>query len=375
MEYARYGKGGPMISRLGFGLMRLPQDKEQEWGSVNYERSTEIIRASLAAGVNFFDSHHRYHLGKSETAFGKAMKGWKGHRVYIQTKTPWYNVEKEAYFKKFLYEALEKTGVESIDYLLTHALDMAAWKKRGKGFLRFTDWALGKGLIQHRGFSSHDSGENVKKFIDTGEFSAMLVSYNWMDPRQREVIGYASSKGMGVSVMNPLGGGALSTDTPQVMGLLPGAKTSAEIGMRFVLGTPGVVAAVSGMNKLEQLSENVQIACQKTTLTAKESRELQKKLGKINRQAQKFCTRCGYCMPCPAGVDIPENFGLYNRMQFFGQEGFAKVLYKRLQKHAKGNHSAESCKKCGRCLEKCPNEVPIIEQLMEVATRVGGAGK
>ena len=371
MEYARYGKGGPMISRLGFGLMRLPLVKETDWGSVDFERSVKVIRAGLESGINLVDSHHGYHKGKSESAFGKAMKGWKGHRVYVQTKTPWYREEPTGFFKEKLYEALEKTGVESIDYLLTHALDMKAWKARGKRFIRFTDWALKEGLIQHRGFSSHDSGENVKAFIDTGEFSVMLLSYNWMDDRQREVIEYGASKGMGVTVMNPLGGGALAANTKQVASLLSGAKTAAEVGMRFVLGTPGVTAAVSGMNAMSQVRENVRIASRKSALTAKQARELKAKLAKIKREADKFCTGCGYCMPCPHGVDIPGNFHLYNRMKFFGQRQFAKQRYQLLVKHKEGDRSALACKRCGRCLPKCPNKIAIIDQLVEVGEKLG----
>ena len=164
MQYAKYGKNGPMISRLGFGLMRLPVRDQSDEGTVIFRRSTRLIRAALDAGVNFFDSHHNYHSGQSEVAFGKALKGWKGPRVYLQTKAPWYLPEPISYFKRKLEEALEKLGVESIDYLLFHSMQMKTWKRRGKSFIRFTDWALKHGFIRHRGFSSHETPENVRKF-------------------------------------------------------------------------------------------------------------------------------------------------------------------------------------------------------------------
>ena len=161
MQYSRHGKDGPEISRLGFGAMRLPARKKGDWGSVNYTRSVEVIRAAMEGGVNFIDSHHNYHHGKSEIAIGKALKGWKGQRIYVQTKTPWYRPEPREYFEKLLYQALEKLGVDSIDYLLHHSMRMDAWKKRGKKFIRFTDWALRRGLIRHRGFSTRTCGTRL----------------------------------------------------------------------------------------------------------------------------------------------------------------------------------------------------------------------
>ena len=133
---------------------------------------------------------------------------------------------------------------------------MDAFEKRGKKFFALTDWAMRKGYVRHRGFSSHDTPEHVKQFIDTGEFAAMLVSYNWQNPTMAETIAYAADKGMGVSVMNPVGGGALAVNTRPVLRLLPGAKSGPEIALRYVLATPGVALALSGMNAPEQIEEN-----------------------------------------------------------------------------------------------------------------------
>jgi len=371
MQYKQYGKDGPMISRLGFGAMRLPARKQGEWHTVNFKRSTEVIRAALDAGVNFIDSHHRYHGGLSEVAIGKALKGQKWPRAIIQTKTPWYNEEPREYFEKLLVEALGKLGVDCIDYLLHHSMRMETWKKRGKAFIKFTDWAINRGLIRHRGFSSHDTPENIREFVDTGEFAVMLVSYNWMNPKVRDVIAYAADQGMGVSVMNPIGGGSLATSTPQILRLLPGAKSASETSMRYVLATPGVTCALSGMNAEEQVEENVAAAKRRLPMTAKQDWKFRERLEEIDRAAKEFCTACGYCMPCKHGVDIPGNFGLMNQVRFFGRTDYARQQYARLKNHKEGDKSAAVCKRCGSCEPKCPNSVPIINQLQEVAATLG----
>ena len=317
MQHRKYGKGGPDVSLLGFGAMRLPPRKKGDWGSVNFTKSTAIMRQAMEAGVNFFDSHHGYHHGLSEVAIGRALKGWRGQRIYIQTKTPIYQDRPLTYFKKLLEEALQKCGVDTIDYLLFHAMRMETFRKRGRLFFRLTDWALKKGHIRFRGFSSHDTPENVKAFIDTGEFSAMVLSYNWLNPTMADTIAYGADRGLGVAVMNPVGGGALAETTPEILRLLPGAKSSAEVALRYVLSTPGVSLALSGMNTADQVAENAKTAARKTMMTDRQWQTMHSRLARIKARSTQLCTLCGYCMPCPHGVDIPRNFRLLSAAACF----------------------------------------------------------
>ena len=367
MQYRKYGKNGPELSILGFGVMRLPPRRKGDWGSVNFSKSVPLLRQAMEDGVNFFDSHHGYHGGLSEEAIGRALKGWTGQRIIIQTKTPIYSGEKLDHYKKLLEQALAKLGVDTIDYLLSHSLNMETFKKRGKIFFRLTDWALNRGYIRQRGFSSHDTPENVKTFIDTGEFSVMLLSYNWLNRLMADTITYGAGRGMGVAVMNPIGGGVLSADTAQILRLLPGSKTAAEVSLRYVQATPGVTVTLSGMNTLEQLDENVRIAGRKVSMTPKQWRTMNERLEKITHKAERLCTGCGYCMPCPHGVDIPQNFRLLNQARFFGLIDVGKQAFAGMRANNDADKSALACKKCGRCLPKCPSKVPIIKQLAETA--------
>jgi predicted aldo/keto reductase-like oxidoreductase len=250
-------------------------------------------------------------------------------------------------------------------------MNIEMFKKRGSIFFKLTDWALKKGYIQHRGFSSHDTPENIKEFIDTGEFSVMLVSYNWLNPYVRDAIEYAADKGMGVSIMNPVGGGTLSADTPQIRNLLRGAKTSAEVSLRYALATPGVSLVFSGMNTPEQVTENTAIAFRKNPMTPKQWQEMNRKLKNIKAKGLRFCTGCGYCMPCPHGVDIPANFRFMNQARLFGLVESARNQFGRLRNHKDGDKSAFACKNCGRCIPKCPNNIPIIDQLVQTAEYLG----
>jgi len=367
VKYRQYGKNGPEVSVLGYGVMRLPGRRKHDWGSVNFTKSFQVMRAAMESGVNFFDSHHMYHHGLSEVAIGRALKGWKGQRIYLQTKAPFYNEEPVDYFKKLLEEALEKMGVDCIDYLLFHSMKLETFQKRHKKFVKFTDWAMKKGYILNRGFSSHDSPENVRTFIDTGDFSAMLVSYNWLNPKMADVIAYAADKGMGVSVMNPVSGGSLATNTLQILRMIRGARSAPEIALRYAMSTPGVTAAFSGMNTLGQVEENVRTASRPIIMTAKQWKYMQDRLSKFQESSQELCTTCGYCMPCPHGVHIPGNFLALIQAKLLGLERLSRMRFQRLMKNKDGDMSAMACKQCGVCLEKCPNEIQIIDQLAETA--------
>jgi len=371
MHYARYGKDGPEISRLGFGVMRLPPRRKGEWGSVNFSRAVPLMRRAMEAGVNFFDSHHNYHNGLSEVAIGRALEGWRGRPIVIQTKTPMYMVKPLSWFKKLFEQALEKCGVSQIDYLLFHSMTMETFQRRGRAFFALTEWAMKKGTLRHRGFSSHDTPEHVRAFIDTGEFSAMLVSYNWLNPQMAEVIEYAADKGMGVSVMNPVGGGVLGETTPEILRLLPGARSSAEVSLRFVLSTPGVTTALSGMSALEQVEENVRIASRRVHMTARQRKHMLARAERIRASQMQVCAACGYCMPCPHGVDIPQNLLLLARAKILGLIESGRDRFQHLRRHRDGDKSAAACRRCGRCLPKCPNRVPIMERLRETAALLG----
>ena len=194
----------------------------------------------------------------------------------------------------------------------------------------------------------------------------MLLSYNWFNPTMAETIDHGASKGMGVAVMNPLGGGSLAITVPNITRLLPGARSAPEVALRFVLATPGVCVALSGMTTTEQVDENVRVASRRSYMTRRQRRVMAERIGRLRRQFERVCTYCGYCMPCPHGVNIPQNFLLLNRAKFLGAVSYARTRFAGLRRRS-GDASALACKRCGQCLPRCPNDVPIISQLQETA--------
>ena len=373
MVYRTFGRLGYKVSQLGFGAMRLPT---REDGKVDMDKAVELLRRAVELGVNFFDSHHFYHNGESEEALGRALEGVRD-KVFIQTKTPMYREATEDERWRWLEDALRKLRTDHIDFYLMHSMTWERFQKEFEPFMKLAQKAMDQGMVRHIGFSFHDTPENLYKIIDAGPFDTMTVQYNLINRSLEEPIAYAAEKGMGVVIMGPVGGGMLAAPSEEIRKLLPGeAKSSAEVALRFVLANPNVTVALSGMSTLRQLEENVAVASQEVVLTEEDYRRIKEVLEEKRRLSELYCTACGYCMPCPNGVDIPANFRLMNLHRIYGLTEYARKQYRRLgeRKDKDGNPTpawAEVCVQCGECESKCPQKIPITKQLQEVAEVLG----
>lgn len=355
----KFGKTNYRVSRLGFGAMRLPTHPD---GKVNFDLSTPLIRYALENGINFFDSHHFYHNGQSEEAIGKVVKGIPRGKIILQTKIGMYNNYKEKECWYLLEKALKKMETDYIDFYFTHSLNIKDYLAYNSLFLKFTEKAIQQGLIKHRGFSAHDKVENVKKFILSGEFSAMLVQYNFIDQSNEELLTLAFEKGLGVEVMGPVGGGLLAVRNEKILKYAPAkVKNPAELALKFVLANPDVDIALSGMSTLQQAKENIATASSPAVLSRKDVKSIKEPFENQKKLLNLYCTGCQYCMPCPQKVNIPAIFRFYNLAEVYGFTDRAIKGYDGLKPEEK----ASMCKNCGKCEPKCPQKIPIRKKLQE----------
>ncbi|MCL2444412.1 MAG: aldo/keto reductase, partial [Treponema sp.] len=245
------------------------------------------------------------------------------------------------------------------------------WQGLKYGPLEAARKAKDQGLIKHISFSYHDSAENYKPIIDSGIFESTLVQYNMLDRSNEENIAYAKSKGLGVVVMGPVGGGRLGAPSEQIQGMLKEKITStAEMALRFVLANENIDIALSGMENINMLKENFEVASRTGHLTTEELQHVKKMMEENKNLAKLYCTGCNYCKPCPAGIDIPYLFEIMNRYRVYGLKEHAKRAYYEMMNGWSWIKStdASKCTTCGTCEEKCPQKLPIICQLAETHT-------
>jgi len=357
--------------------MRLPI-KDGKPDLIDEDKALGMVDYAVRNGVNYFDTAYVYHSavafqpGKSEGFLGKALKH-RRHEVQVATKLPTWFVESRADMDRFLDEQLKRLQTDHIDFYLVHALSGPLWAKMQKlGVTEFLDTAIARGSIRHAGFSFHDEAPQFKPIVDGYDWSFCQIQYNFVNEDVQagtRGLQYAAGKGLGVIVMEPLFGGTLANPPPAVRNLWAAAGPQAnpvDLALRWVWNQPEVSLALSGMNTLDQVRQNVAVAERAGvgTLTAAE-REL---LGRVREEYQRLapiaCTKCGYCLPCPHGVNIPLNFELYNQATVY--EGSSRLLCRNLYLSLPESQRAAACEHCGTCEDRCPQHLAVAELLERV---------
>ena len=382
MNYRTLGRTGVTVSNLGFGCMRLPLVGHDITG-IDEKQALGMVHHAIDLGINYFDTAYPYHSsspnegGASEPFLAKALRNGLRERVFIATKLPSWLVDSRNDMDHFLEAQLRRLETSTIDFYLLHSLNKRTWEKLVRlEVFDFLDRAKQSGKIRFAGFSFHDELEVFKSVVDSYEWDVCQIMYNYFDEHfqaGREGLQYAARKDLGVVVMEPLRGGALVHGLPdQARNILkesvPG-RTEVEWALRWLWKQPEVSMVLSGMSEMVQLKENLTIAEKLSDFrwTSGESDAIDQVNRIIKRLQRVSCTSCGYCMPCPQGVDIPRNFMLSNDFHMLSDKG-AKVRYYRLLGETE---RASNCIQCGECLDKCPQEIPIPEEMEYLAEIFG----
>ena len=370
MIYKEFGNTGKKVSTLGFGAMRLPMQGEGDKREINDELAVPLMQRAFDLGVNYIDTAPYYCDKLSEVSVGKALKGYRD-KVYVSTKNPIENNSPDDWMKR-LETSLEKLDTDYIDFYHFWGIKLEnfkIWQSLEDGPLQAAERAKAQGLIKHISFSYHDSPENLRPIIDSGVFETILIQYNLLDRSNEENIAYAKQKGLGIVVMGPVGGGRLGAPSDVIQNLLKEKPAStAEMAMRFVFANPNVDISLSGMSNLAQLEENAIIAQKGGMLTDDELQQVKSMMEENKKLAQLYCTTCDYCKPCPQEINIPLLFTTMNNYKVYDVKDHAKATYAEIlggkNPWLKSAHP-QTCTECGECEEKCPQNLPIIQQLKE----------
>jgi predicted aldo/keto reductase-like oxidoreductase len=385
MQYVDFGKTGVKVSRLGMGCMRLPSHEENGKTVFDEEESIALIHRAMELGVNYFDTAPYYCDKLSEVFLGKALAlGGRRDKVWVSTKNPIENDSGDDYEKR-LENSLKNLQTDHIDFYHFWGISLNAFLTKVKAkdgpFARakkFKD----QGIIRHISFSFHDreagsqESEKLIEILKNGEgvLESVLCQYNLLDRDKEPGIALAHEMGLGTVIMGPVGGGRLGAPSPMIQELIPGGvKSSAEVALRFVLANRNINIALSGVSSIAQLEENAAVASRTDALSAAELETIEAVLKENERLAGLYCTGCKYCMPCPKGVNIPEIFTIMNYHRVYKITDFAKKTYAEIGKVPwRQYQNAAACKDCGACEKKCPQSLPIREQLKETHRVLAG---
>ena len=369
MQYRNDQTGRP-ISLLGYGCMRFTR----KGAGIDLEKAEREVLAAIGAGVNYFDTAYIY--PGSEAALGEILD--RNHcrdQVRIATKLPQYLVRGKGDFERYFAEELRRLRTDHVDFYLMHMLtDVESWHKlEAAGVREWLDAKRAAGQIGQVGFSFHGNTEMFKKLLEVYPWNFCQIQYNYLDEHSqagRAGLEAAAAKGLPVIIMEPLRGGKLVNLLPpearRLFAESPRGWTPAEWALRWLWDQPAVTCVLSGMNDLEMIEENCRIAdeVQPGALTKEDFALLERVKTAIQQRVKAPCTGCGYCMPCPKGVDIPGAFRCYNEM-FTEHKRTGRREYWQVVGLRKESAFATQCVGCGKCESHCPQHLPIRALLKE----------
>ncbi len=360
MQYRKLAHTKETVSVLGLGCMRFPTINLDGRDCIDEEEAIRMVRFAIDHGVNYIDTAWPYHGGESEPLVGRALCGGYRDKVMLATKSPVFSIQKPEEFEEILEAQLKKLQTDHIDFYLMHSLSKNTWENvvLKFGLLDKAVRAKKEGKIRHIGFSFHDEFpvfQQIADGFDQWEFCQIQLNYaDTQNQAGLRGLEYAAACGLDVVIMEPLRGGRLAVPPKRVAEHLDTKKSPVEWGLDYLWNRPEIGTVLSGMSSMEQLVQNIGYAAEgKAGMLTPEENTMLEEAGEIfNKGALVGCTACGYCMPCPAGLEIPELFRLYNQTGSGNREQAAEA-------YAKMNKSAADCLHCRHCEKDCPQHIEI----------------
>lgn len=374
MQY-RKDKKGNEISVLGYGCMRFTK----KGNAVDLDKAEQELMTAIRAGVNYLDTAYVY--PGNETAVGELLS--RNHcreEIYLATKLPHYLIKSAEGAERMFQEQLRRLKTDYIDYYLMHMLtDIPTWEKlKGLGVAQWIEEKLASGQIRNIGFSYHGNADMFMQLVDAYDWDFCQIQYNYMDEHSQagvKGLRYAHQKGLPVIIMEPLRGGRLVELLPESAKELfrreGERRTPAELAFKWLYDQPEVTCVLSGMNSMEMVEQNLKTASDAFVgcLTDEDAALIEQVKQEIAQKVKVGCTGCGYCMPCPRGVDIPGAFRCYNAVYSEGKRS-GRRDYMQCTAFRKKTSSASQCIDCGKCESHCPQQIEIRRELKNAAAEL-----
>lgn len=362
-----FGKrSGLKVHPVSIGAMRLPDE----------EQAIRLMRQAIDAGMIYIDTSRGY--ADSEIKVGKSLKDGYREKVILSTKcSPWIkkvepddDTSAECTYKRII-ESMERLDVDYLDFYQIWNIDRRERYEQAVakgGMLDGIKKAMNEGIVGHAGFTTHDSPANISQYIDEADWcKAILFTYNILNTSYEEVIAKAHDKGIATIVMNPLGGGMLTEDSPVIKSTLSEALGTQDVigtAHRYLAGNKNIDTILCGISKPSDITSTLE-NYRKPTLTDGEKNALEKAMRKLSSTSMGFCTGCKYCLPCPADINIPAMMSVSYLDKLLKVPRRASEVYGWTVSEMNQERSAlpSSCTRCGRCEEKCTQKLKIMPEI------------
>lgn len=360
-------------SKFGFGCMRLPLKDENDPTSINQELFNDMVDIYMERGFNYFDTSYAYHNGTSETAIKKALVERYPRESYkICDKMPTWALTNEEDNEKFVNTMLERLGIEYFDVFFIHNINVP-WLKLAEenNAFEYIQKMKKEGIAKKIGFSFHDNSTLLEEFLEKyGEiFDIAQLELNYLDWEDHAIESHKCydlcvKHELDVYVMEPLKGGVIVNQPKEIKNNFKEFnpdKSIASYAFRFCGSLENVKMVLSGMNKMDELLENIETFENFTPLSPEEEEFLLIQADKLRENLAVPCSECEYCLKaCPCDIPIPEYFKLYNMHKVQEQSNIYRLYFDKLGEE---KVPASDCIKCEACIDYCTQKINIPEEL------------
>ena len=311
----RLGSTGIVVNKNGFGA--LPMQR------VSMEEAVQLVRRAFEGGITFFDTARYY--TDSEEKLGEALAGIRD-KVYIATKTGASTGEA---LKKELETSLKNLRTDHIDIYQFHNPAVCPKPGDGSGLYEAMEEAKAQGMVRHIGITNHRLAV-AHEAIDSGLYETLQFPFCYLaDEKDVELVEKCKKADMGFIAMKALSGGLITNSR---------AAYAFEAQFDNVLPIWGVQRQTELEEFLSYIKNPPAMTDEIKALIEADKKEL----------AGDFCRGCGYCMPCPVGIEI--NNCARMSLLLRRSPSAAQLTPEAQEKMMK----IKECLHCGRCKSKCP---------------------
>lgn len=317
MERVVLGKTGLKVNKNGFGALPIQR--------ISKEDAVVLLQKAFQNGINYFDTARAY--SDSEEKMGAALHEVRD-QIIISTKTAAQNGED---LWKDLEMSLEKLQTGYIDLYQFHNPAFCPKPGDGSGLYEAALKAKEQGKIRHIGITNHRIAV-AKEAVLSGLYETLQFPFSYLASEEEvELVELCRQKEVGFIAMKGLAGGLIHNS----------ASAYAFMCQRQFAH----VEPIWGIQREWELDEFLSYQEQAPELNEALLAEIQKDKDQL---AGEFCRGCGYCMPCPAGIEINNCARMSLMLRRAPQEAWLSEEWQEKMK------KIENCLHCGSCMKKCP---------------------